>query len=79
MNLRTEHLARCIQTLEKSLEKLKRAPEDGIDYEKKKYEEFLKQHSKFAQQNECLIPTDVCQNGSDMTNDVFISAAATGT
>jgi nucleotidyltransferase substrate binding protein (TIGR01987 family) len=33
MNLRTEHLARCLQTLEKSLEQLKRAPEDSIDYE----------------------------------------------
>src|SRR5580704_13264575 len=33
MNLRTEHLARCIQTLEKSLEQLKRVPEDSIDYE----------------------------------------------
>jgi nucleotidyltransferase substrate binding protein (TIGR01987 family) len=33
MNLRTEHLARCLQTLEKSLEQLKRAPTDSIDYE----------------------------------------------
>lgn len=33
MNLRTEHLARCLQTLEKSLEQLNRAPEDSIDYE----------------------------------------------
>src|SRR5580700_2229518 len=33
MNLRTEHLARCLQTLEKSLEQLQRAPEDSIDYE----------------------------------------------
>jgi nucleotidyltransferase substrate binding protein (TIGR01987 family) len=33
MNLRTEHLARCLQTLEKSLEQLKRAPADSIDYE----------------------------------------------
>jgi len=33
MNLRTEHLARCLLTLEKSLEHLQRAPEDGIDYE----------------------------------------------
>ena len=33
MNLRTEHLARCLQTLEKSLEQLKRAPEESIDYE----------------------------------------------
>lgn len=33
MNLRTEHLARCLQTLEKSLEQLKRAPADSVDYE----------------------------------------------
>jgi nucleotidyltransferase substrate binding protein (TIGR01987 family) len=33
MTLRTEHLARCLQTLEKSLEQLKRAPQDSIDYE----------------------------------------------
>ncbi|MGO8698845.1 MAG: HI0074 family nucleotidyltransferase substrate-binding subunit [Limisphaerales bacterium] len=33
MNLRTQHLARCLQTLEKSLEQLKRAPADSIDYE----------------------------------------------
>jgi len=33
MNLRTEHLARCLQTLEKSLEQLKRAPEHSVDYE----------------------------------------------
>ena len=33
MNLRTEHLARCLQTLEKSLEQLGRVPEDSIDYE----------------------------------------------
>jgi nucleotidyltransferase substrate binding protein (TIGR01987 family) len=33
MNLRTEHLARCIQTLEKSLEQLQRAPAESIDYE----------------------------------------------
>ena len=33
MNLRTEHLARCLQTLEKSLEQLKGAPQDSIDYE----------------------------------------------
>jgi nucleotidyltransferase substrate binding protein (TIGR01987 family) len=33
MNLRTEHLARCIQTLEKSLEQLQRAPAQSIDYE----------------------------------------------
>jgi hypothetical protein len=33
MNLQTEHLARCLQTLEKSLEHLQRAPQDGIDYE----------------------------------------------
>jgi hypothetical protein len=33
MNLRTEHFARCLQTLEKSLEQLKRAPVESIDYE----------------------------------------------
>jgi hypothetical protein len=33
MNLRTEHLARGLQALEKSLEQLKRAPTDSIDYE----------------------------------------------
>jgi nucleotidyltransferase substrate binding protein (TIGR01987 family) len=33
MSLRTEHLARCLLTLEKSLEQLQRAPEDSIDYE----------------------------------------------
>jgi nucleotidyltransferase substrate binding protein (TIGR01987 family) len=33
MNLRTEHLARCLQTLEKSLELLIRAPVQSIDYE----------------------------------------------
>src|SRR5208282_1954326 len=33
MNLRTEHRARCLQTLEKSLEQLKGAPQDSIDYE----------------------------------------------
>jgi nucleotidyltransferase substrate binding protein (TIGR01987 family) len=33
MNLRTEHLVRCLLTLEKSLEQLKRAPADSIDYE----------------------------------------------
>jgi nucleotidyltransferase substrate binding protein (TIGR01987 family) len=33
MNLRTEHLARRLQTLEKSLEQLERAPEESIDYE----------------------------------------------
>jgi len=33
MILRTEHLARCLQTLEKSLEQLNRATEDTIEYE----------------------------------------------
>ena len=33
MNLRTEHLARCLETLEKSLAQLKGAPKDSIDYE----------------------------------------------
>lgn len=33
MILRTEHLARCLQTLEKSLEQLNGAPKDSIDYE----------------------------------------------
>jgi nucleotidyltransferase substrate binding protein (TIGR01987 family) len=33
MNLRTEHLARFLQTLEKSLERAKRAPEHSFDYE----------------------------------------------
>jgi hypothetical protein len=33
MNLRTEHLARCLETLDKSLVQLKLAPEDSIDYE----------------------------------------------
>ena len=33
MNLQTEHLARCLQTLEKSLEQLQRAPVQSIDYE----------------------------------------------
>src|SRR5580704_156778 len=33
MNLRTEHLARSLQTLEKSLEQLKSVPEDSIDFE----------------------------------------------
>jgi nucleotidyltransferase substrate binding protein (TIGR01987 family) len=33
MNLRTEHLARCLLTLEKSLEQLQGAPADSIDYE----------------------------------------------
>jgi nucleotidyltransferase substrate binding protein (TIGR01987 family) len=33
MNLRTEHLARCLQTLDKSLAQLKSVPEDSIDYE----------------------------------------------
>jgi nucleotidyltransferase substrate binding protein (TIGR01987 family) len=33
MNLRTEHFARCLQTLEKSLEQLGGAPADSIEYE----------------------------------------------
>jgi nucleotidyltransferase substrate binding protein (TIGR01987 family) len=33
MILRTEHLARCLMTLEKSLEQLRRAPAESIDYE----------------------------------------------
>jgi nucleotidyltransferase substrate binding protein (TIGR01987 family) len=33
MNLRTEHFARRLQTLEKSLEQLQRAPVESIDYE----------------------------------------------
>ena len=33
MILRTEHLARCLQTLEKSLEQLDRAPKDTIEHE----------------------------------------------
>jgi nucleotidyltransferase substrate binding protein (TIGR01987 family) len=33
MNLRTEHLARCLETLEKSLAQLARAPADSIEYE----------------------------------------------
>ena len=33
MTLRTEHLARCLLTLEKSLEQLRHAAEDTIDYE----------------------------------------------
>lgn len=33
MSLRTEHLARCIQTLEASLVQLKQAPTGSIDYE----------------------------------------------
>jgi nucleotidyltransferase substrate binding protein (TIGR01987 family) len=33
MSLRTEHLARCLQTLEKSLDQLARAPAESIDYE----------------------------------------------
>ena len=33
MSLRTEHLARCIRTLEMSLEQLRRAPVESIDYE----------------------------------------------
>lgn len=33
MSLRTEHLARCIQTLEASLVQLRQAPAGSIDYE----------------------------------------------
>ncbi len=33
MNLRTEHLSRCIETLEKSLVQLRQAPAGSIDYE----------------------------------------------
>ncbi len=33
MHLRTEHLARCLQTLEKSLAQLDLVPSDSIDYE----------------------------------------------
>jgi nucleotidyltransferase substrate binding protein (TIGR01987 family) len=33
MSLRTEHLARCLQTLETSLAQLRQAPPDSIDYE----------------------------------------------
>jgi nucleotidyltransferase substrate binding protein (TIGR01987 family) len=33
MNLRTEHLSRCIETLETSLTHLRRAQEGSIDYE----------------------------------------------
>jgi nucleotidyltransferase substrate binding protein (TIGR01987 family) len=33
MILRTEHLARCLMTLEKSLAQLRRAPAESIDYE----------------------------------------------
>ena len=33
MNLRTEHLSRCIETLEKSLVQLQRVPAGSIDYE----------------------------------------------
>lgn len=33
MILRTQHLPRCLQTLEKSLEQLERAPKDSIEYE----------------------------------------------
>ena len=33
MRLRTEHLARCIQTLEISLERLRESPVDSVDYE----------------------------------------------
>ena len=33
MSLRTEHLARCLQTLETSLAQLRQAPADSIDFE----------------------------------------------
>jgi nucleotidyltransferase substrate binding protein (TIGR01987 family) len=33
MSLRTEHLARCLQTLESSLVQLRQAPAGSIDYE----------------------------------------------
>jgi nucleotidyltransferase substrate binding protein (TIGR01987 family) len=33
MNLRTEHLARCIQTMETSLVQLRQVPADSINYE----------------------------------------------
>jgi nucleotidyltransferase substrate binding protein (TIGR01987 family) len=33
MSLRTEHLARCIQTLESSLVQLRQAPAGSVDYE----------------------------------------------
>ena len=33
MSLRTEHLARCLQTLQISLEQLRQAPAGSIDYE----------------------------------------------
>src|SRR5437762_2786113 len=33
MSLRTENLARCIQTLERSLAQLEKAPKDSIEYE----------------------------------------------
>jgi nucleotidyltransferase substrate binding protein (TIGR01987 family) len=33
MSLRTQHLARCIQTLESSLVQLRQAPSGSIDYE----------------------------------------------
>jgi nucleotidyltransferase substrate binding protein (TIGR01987 family) len=33
MSLRTEHLSRCIQTLETSVTLLRQAPPDSIDYE----------------------------------------------
>ncbi len=33
MSLRTEHLARCIQTLESTLVQLRKAPAGSIDYE----------------------------------------------
>lgn len=33
MNLQTEHLARCIETLEQSLDRLQRSAADSVDYE----------------------------------------------
>ncbi len=33
MNLRTDNLSRCIETLESSLAKLRQAPAGSIDYE----------------------------------------------
>ncbi len=33
MNLRTEHLSRCLLTLEKSVQQLEQSPKDSIDYE----------------------------------------------
>ena len=33
MSLRTEHLSRCLLTLETSIKQLERSPQDSIDYE----------------------------------------------